>query len=142
MSNVKRLVYALVVVALVALPVFAVARAQDKVVVTWWHINTNQPESEFYQAVADEYMAANPNVQIEITVLENEAFKSRLVTVMQAGDPPDIFQSWGGGVLWQYAQAACCGTSRRNWKVNGRTRSAPKLPLNCSDSTANTMVCL
>lgn len=50
-------------------------------------------------------MAANPGVTIEITHLENEAFKERLATLMQAGDPPDIFQSWGGGVLWTYAQA-------------------------------------
>jgi raffinose/stachyose/melibiose transport system substrate-binding protein len=24
---------------------------------------------------------------------------------MQAGDPPDLFQTWGGGVLWQFADA-------------------------------------
>lgn len=105
MSNVKRLVYVLIAVALLALPIAATVRAQDKVVVTWWHISTNEPEKNFWQTVTDEYMAANPNVQVEITVLENEAFKSRLVTVMQAGDPPDLFQSWGGGVLWQYAEA-------------------------------------
>ena len=42
---------------------------------------------------------------IEITVLENEAFKAKLATAMQSGSPPDIFQSWGGGVLKQYADA-------------------------------------
>ena len=42
---------------------------------------------------------------IDITVLENDAFKQRLTTAMQSGDPPDIFQSWGGGVLYQYADA-------------------------------------
>ena len=26
-------------------------------------------------------------------------------TAMQSGDPPDIFQSWGGGILQQYAEA-------------------------------------
>jgi raffinose/stachyose/melibiose transport system substrate-binding protein len=50
-------------------------------------------------------MAAHPNVKIEITVLENEAFKQKLATAMQSGSPPDIFQSWGGGVLDQYAAA-------------------------------------
>jgi raffinose/stachyose/melibiose transport system substrate-binding protein len=47
--------------------------------------------------MANEYMAAHPNVKINITVLENEAFKTKLTTVMQGGTPPDIFQSWGGG---------------------------------------------
>jgi raffinose/stachyose/melibiose transport system substrate-binding protein len=90
---------------LVMMAAFGTARAQDKVVITWWHINTNAPEGEYWQKVADDYMAANPNVTIEITILENQAFKDRLVTVMQAGDPPDLFQSWGGGVLWQFAKA-------------------------------------
>src|SRR5690242_19720243 len=55
--------------------------------------------------MADDYMAAHPNVKIEITVLENEAFKTKLATVMQSGDPPDIFQSWGGGTFYQQVQA-------------------------------------
>ncbi len=49
--------------------------------------------------MANEYMAAHPNVKINITILENEAFKTKLTTVMQGGTPPDIFQSWGGGVM-------------------------------------------
>ncbi len=81
------------------------AAAQDKVTITWWHQNTLEEQADFWQGLADAYMEANPNVTIEITILENEAFKERLVTVMQAGDPPDLFQSWGGGVLWEFAAA-------------------------------------
>ena len=55
--------------------------------------------------MADDYMAAHPNVTIEITVLENEAFKTKLTTVMQSGEVPDIFQSWGGGTLNQQIEA-------------------------------------
>lgn len=80
-------------------------QAQDQVTVSWWHINTNDDQRTNWDNLAQEYMDAHPNVTIEITVLENEAFKTRLTTVMQAGDPPDLFQSWGGGVLWQYAEA-------------------------------------
>lgn len=79
--------------------------AQDQVTIEWWHQNTNEPEGAFWEQIANEYMEANPNVNIEITVLENEAFKSRIVTVMQSGEPPDLFQSWGGGVLWEFARA-------------------------------------
>jgi raffinose/stachyose/melibiose transport system substrate-binding protein len=50
-------------------------------------------------------MAAHPNVTINITVLEHEAFKTKLTTVMQGGTPPDIFQSWGGGVMNDQANA-------------------------------------
>jgi raffinose/stachyose/melibiose transport system substrate-binding protein len=77
----------------------------EKVTVTWWHISTAQEHKDLWQAMADEYMASHPNVNIEITVLGNEAFKTMLTTVMQSGEPPDIFQSWGGGVMNEYATA-------------------------------------
>lgn len=77
----------------------------EKVVVSWWHIQTVDEQKALWQAIADEYMAANPNVTVEITVLENENFKTKLTTVMQSNNPPDIFQSWGGGVLNDYAKA-------------------------------------
>ncbi len=81
------------------------ATAQDATVIRWWHITTNEENAALMQAAADAFVTANPGVTIEITVQENEAFKARLTTVMQSGDPPDVFQSWGGGVLYQYAEA-------------------------------------
>ncbi|MCL4562681.1 MAG: extracellular solute-binding protein, partial [Chloroflexi bacterium] len=77
----------------------------EKVTITWWHISTKDPGLTDWQKMADDYMATHPNVKIEITVLENEAFKTKLTTVMQSGEPPDIFQSWGGGVMNQQIDA-------------------------------------
>ncbi len=88
-----------------AAPAPTEAPAAKPVTVTWWHINTADDQKAVWQGLADEYMKAHPNVKIEITVLENEAFKQKLATAMQSGAPPDIFQSWGGGVLGQYAEA-------------------------------------
>jgi raffinose/stachyose/melibiose transport system substrate-binding protein len=81
------------------------APAGEPVTITWWHITTKDPGLSDWQKMADDYMAAHPNVTIEITVLENEAFKTKLTTVMQSGDPPDIFQSWGGGGFNQQVEA-------------------------------------
>lgn len=79
--------------------------AQETVTIEWWHIQEPEQGGDLWDAVAAEFEALHPNVNVEITFLENEAFKSQLVTVMQAGEPPDLFQSWGGGVLWNYADA-------------------------------------
>jgi raffinose/stachyose/melibiose transport system substrate-binding protein len=76
--------------------------------VNWWHIGTAANDRAMYQKFADDYMKAHPGVKIEITVLENEAFKSKITTVMQSGNPPDIFQTWGGGVLAAYGDAGLC----------------------------------
>ena len=69
----------------------AAPTAAPKVTINWWHISTKDPGLSLWQKFATEYMAAHPNVTINITVLENEAFKTKLTTVMQSGTPPDIF---------------------------------------------------
>lgn len=97
--------FRIALVALVTMLVLsaAVVSAQDEVTINWWHIATETTQAGYWQGLADAYMAENPNVNIEITILENAAFKERLNTVMQANDPPDLFQSWGGAVLWNFA---------------------------------------
>ncbi|HET9660996.1 MAG TPA: extracellular solute-binding protein [Thermomicrobiales bacterium] len=94
-------------------------QAQDKVKITWWHISTIESEKAAFQKLADDYVAANPNVEIEITVLENEAFKQKIATAMQSGEPPDIFQSWGGGVLFEYADAGLVKDISSDLAVDG-----------------------
>lgn len=79
--------------------------AQDPIVVTWWNIQTVEEQQAVWEKVEADFEAMHPNVDVQRTVLENEAFKGQLVTVMQAGDPPDLFQSWGGGPLWAFADA-------------------------------------
>jgi raffinose/stachyose/melibiose transport system substrate-binding protein len=74
------------------------------VTIKWWHITTGEPGKTDFQAIADAYTAAHPNVKFEITVLENEAFKTKLSTV-DATSVPDLFQSWGGGTLAAQADA-------------------------------------
>jgi raffinose/stachyose/melibiose transport system substrate-binding protein len=83
----------------------ATAAPAQKVTINWWHISTKDPALSDWQKMADDYMASHPNVDIKITVLENEAFKTKLTTVMQSGDVPDIFQSWGGGTLKEQVDA-------------------------------------
>ncbi len=101
MRKAFRVISILVLIAGVA----ASLGAQKKEKINFWHIGTADTDKALYQAVVDEYVKAHPNVTIEITILENEAFKTKLTTVMQSGTPPDLFHSWGGGVLAEYARA-------------------------------------
>ncbi len=83
----------------------AQAGSGGNVTIEWWHIANNEPLKSIWQDAADQYMADHPNVKVNITVLENEAFKTKLTTTMQSGKVPDVFQSWGGGTLAEQAQA-------------------------------------
>ena len=75
------------------------------VTIEWWHISTTDPGKTTFQGFADAYTAAHPNVKINITILENEAFKTKLATTIQSGTVPDLFQSWGGGTMAAQADA-------------------------------------
>jgi raffinose/stachyose/melibiose transport system substrate-binding protein len=77
----------------------------EPVTISWWHIQNNDPGLSDWQAMADEFSEMHPHVSIDINVLENEAFKAAIQTNLQAGDVPDLFQSWGGGGLLQQVDA-------------------------------------
>jgi raffinose/stachyose/melibiose transport system substrate-binding protein len=81
------------------------APAKKQATISFWHLDVQDEQKAIWQKMADGFMKKNPNVKIEITVLENEAFKQKIATVMQSGNPPDIFRSWGGGVMNEYAKA-------------------------------------
>jgi raffinose/stachyose/melibiose transport system substrate-binding protein len=95
------------------------ASAQTAVVIHWWHESTTAPQVAYWQGLADAYTKLHPNVTFEITNLENEAYKAKLATVMQAGDPPDLFWSWGGGVLWNFASAGLTRNIAPELNANG-----------------------
>ncbi len=79
--------------------------APAKVTLEWWHLSTAEPLKSLWAQRAKEFEAKNPHVTIKATVLENEAYKAKLTTITQSGKAPDVFASWGGGVLKQQIDA-------------------------------------
>lgn len=78
------------------------------VTITWWALSAgggDESRAILRQDVIRDFEARNPNVKVELTMLENEAFKQKIQVAIQAGDPPHIFHSWGGGVMVEYARA-------------------------------------
>ncbi|GAA3163770.1 extracellular solute-binding protein [Planomonospora alba] len=82
------------------------ASANGKVTIEWWHIHNIEPMLPVWDSLVKEYQAQHPNVTIKVTPLQVENFKSKLTTVTQSGDAPDIFHTWGGGVLAQQVEAS------------------------------------
>ena len=73
--------------------------ATAQTTVKWLHLEDNPRNLAAYEQVAADYEATHPDVTIEMQYLENEAFKAKLTTLLQSDARPDIFYSWGGGVL-------------------------------------------
>lgn len=82
-----------------ALSLMVAAGAMAQEVVTWVHIEANPDTVRVFEEIAAGYEALHPEVDIQMQYLENEAYKARLPTMLQSNDAPDIFYSWGGGVL-------------------------------------------
>ncbi len=77
----------------------------EPVTISWWHIQNNDPGTVQLAGDGRRVHRRHPNVTININVMENEAFKAALQTNLQAGDVPDLFQSWGGGGLREQVEA-------------------------------------
>jgi raffinose/stachyose/melibiose transport system substrate-binding protein len=79
--------------------------APQKLTLEWWHLSTADPLKSVYEKRAKEFQAKYPHVTVKMTVLENEAYKSKVTTLTQSGKAPHLFATWGGGVLKQQIDA-------------------------------------
>ncbi|MEV0665377.1 extracellular solute-binding protein [Actinomadura luteofluorescens] len=111
-----------------------------KVTVEWMDIATTEPSKSLYPQIAKAYEAAHPNVRIKLTNLENEAYKSKTTALVASGKLPDVFVTWGGGVLKQQIDAglvkdltsdgaSLLGTitpvSQKAYQFDGKTYAVP-----------------
>ncbi|MBB0243927.1 extracellular solute-binding protein [Streptomyces alkaliphilus] len=81
------------------------SNAGGGVTIDWWHIGTTEPTATIYDQWVQDFEEQNPGVKVNVTALENEAFKSKMTTITAGGDMPDVFSTWGGGVLAQQVEA-------------------------------------
>ena len=64
------------------------------------YVSNNPGQVAIWEKIAKDYEAAHPGVKVDLKSLENEAFKAKLPTMLQADElRPDLFYSWGGGVM-------------------------------------------
>ncbi|WP_089105614.1 extracellular solute-binding protein [Streptomyces hyaluromycini] len=73
--------------------------------VEWWNISTTEPAKGVWASLAKKFEAQNPKVKLKIVQLENDAYKTKMTALTASGKLPDIFHTWGGGVLQQQVDA-------------------------------------
>lgn len=90
MTRVRNLFLVVVLIGAMFAGSLAVTNAQEQI--TLQFMGWGQPsEQEIFQAVIDEYEAANPNVTVEYINVPPGEFLQKLTTLAAAGDMPDVF---------------------------------------------------
>lgn len=98
----KKLLSVLMVVCMLVLLVAPMAAAEEKVTITFAFWDTNQEPG--MSAIANAYMANNPNVTIEVQVTPWDQYWTKLEAAAQGGALPDVF--WmHSNQFYKYANA-------------------------------------
>jgi raffinose/stachyose/melibiose transport system substrate-binding protein len=80
---------------------FAASAAEVK-----WFISENTPEqTAWMRQLAKTYEDSHSGTKIAIQAMSGEAYKAKLTTSLQSSDRPDLFYTWGGGVMFAQADA-------------------------------------
>jgi raffinose/stachyose/melibiose transport system substrate-binding protein len=75
-----------------------------------WDVQTTGVLPGILDQTAQEFMKANPGIELEMVHIQNDPFKTKLKVAMGAGTPPDIFHNWGGGPLKEYIDSGMVDT--------------------------------
>ncbi|ADL68524.1 extracellular solute-binding protein family 1 [Thermoanaerobacterium thermosaccharolyticum DSM 571] len=77
----------------------------EKITLTFWNIFTSDPQKTIVKNIVDKWNQENPNVQIEQSITENDAYKTKIKTAIAANEAPDIIYAWGGGFSKPFVDA-------------------------------------
>jgi raffinose/stachyose/melibiose transport system substrate-binding protein len=58
-----------------------------------------------YQDAVNRYNQRHPDAKITLQLFPNDPYKQKLLVAIGAGNPPDLFFNWGGGILKSYVDA-------------------------------------
>ncbi len=96
---------ALILSLALLMPILAsVALAEQPVTLSLWHISTAQNRQDVFTRAIERFNKDYPNVKVEVSVFENDPYKTKLKTTMGSGEAPDLFHSWGGGWLNEFVK--------------------------------------
>jgi raffinose/stachyose/melibiose transport system substrate-binding protein len=113
--------------------------ADGKTVISWWHNSNNDPGKSYYEQVAKDFEADNPDVDVKIEAMQHEDMLTKLDAAFQSGDTPDIYMERGGGELADHVEAGLTkdlsesaadiipelGGSVAGWQVEDKTYALP-----------------
>ncbi len=72
---------------------------------TMWHIQTQENVAKIIDDSMARFAADNPGYEVEAVPMQNDPYKTKLITAMSANQLPDVFIHWTGGPMISYIQS-------------------------------------
>lgn len=85
--------------------------------ISFWLLNTGPVEG--LTDAAHRLEAANPGLKVDLQSLQNDPFKTKLNVAMGSDNPPDVWNTWGGGVLGNFARSGAAMDLSGELEKNG-----------------------
>lgn len=80
--------------------------ASDEKTITYWNIGTEDPDQSILKSAVDYFNEnSDSGYQVEMTSIQNDKYKEKLVIAMSSGECPDMYTSWTGGPLQEYIES-------------------------------------
>lgn len=76
----------------------------EKVTLSFLNKYPDAPYAEYFEQAVADFEAANPNIDIEMENVSDEAIKDKLTTMAGGGEMPDIFFTWTGERVNRFAR--------------------------------------
>jgi raffinose/stachyose/melibiose transport system substrate-binding protein len=97
----KKIVLIVLAVVLAATGMVSCGKGGNQIEI--WSIQMDGDGPGTFQRAIQRFNQANPNVKVNLTVMANDAYKQRLAVAMNSKKTPDLFLSWSGGPMYEYA---------------------------------------
>ena len=102
MKRILSLCFAFVLVF--SMMAFAHADEHEPVTLTVWHTSIEDNRKAVFDEAIARFNEEYPYVTVNSIAIENDTYKTKIVTAMGSGDAPDLFHNWGGGWLDAFIQ--------------------------------------
>jgi raffinose/stachyose/melibiose transport system substrate-binding protein len=80
------------------------SHAADASRVTLWDIATGDVKT-LLQHTVQRFDQHHSDIDVVVEFFQNDPYKTKLRMAMGAGQPPDVFIGWGGGILQSYVES-------------------------------------
>jgi raffinose/stachyose/melibiose transport system substrate-binding protein len=94
----------LIVLAVVlAAGVTSCKKQDDAKTLEIWSIQMDGDGPGTFERAIARFNQANPDIEVKFNLMANDGYKQSLAVAMASGKTPDLFLSWSGGPMYEYA---------------------------------------